>query len=170
MKHLLVLGVGNLLLTDEGVGVHAVQDLAQESWPTEEVDFLDGGTFTQDIFSLFQNYHHILVLDVVHGGKAPGTIYRLTENHLRHSESQRLSIHDIDLLDSLQMAELLGNRPQLTVLGIEPACITEWSMEITAALKAVYPTYLEAARQEIRAILDSSSPHASLAPTDANNI
>ena len=153
MKHLLVLGVGNLLLTDEGVGVHAVQDLAQESWPTEAVDFLDGGTFTQDIFYLFQNYHHILVLDVVHGGKPPGTIYRLTEHELRHSDSQRLSIHDIDLLDSLQMAELLGNRPQLTVLGIEPLCISEWSMELTPTLKAAYPAYLEAARREIRAIL-----------------
>jgi hydrogenase maturation protease len=51
------------------------------------------------------------------------------------------------------MAELLGNRPQLTVLGIEPLCISEWSMELTPTLKAAYPAYLEAARREIRAIL-----------------
>jgi len=155
MKKLLVLGVGNLLLTDEGIGVHAVRDLAQEDWPQTAMDFVDGGTFTQDIFYLFQKYHHILVLDVVHGGKAPGTIYRLSETQLRSGETERLSLHDIDLLDSLQMAALLGNRPQLTVLGIEPLCISQWSMELTLTLAAIYPHYLEAARREIRAILAS---------------
>ena len=155
MKKLLVLGVGNLLLTDEGIGVHAVHDFAQEDWPQPAVDFVDGGTFTQDIFYLFQNYHHILVLDVVHGGKAPGTIYRLSEEQLRSGETERLSLHDIDLLDSLQMAAILGNRPQLTVLGIEPCCISQWSMELTPTLAAIYPHYLEAARREIRAILAS---------------
>lgn len=157
MKRLLVLGVGNLLRADDGVGVHAVQALAQEPWPAEAVDFLDGGTFTQDIFHLFQQYRHVLVLDALHGGKAPGTIYRLSERELRHNDAQRLSIHDIDLLDSLQMAELLGNRPALTVLGIEPAAIDQWSMELSPALQAVFPQYLEAARREIVRLLRAAA-------------
>jgi hydrogenase maturation protease len=73
MKKLLVLGVGNLLLTDDGVGVHAVQDLsAEQAWSPEEVDFLDGATFTQDIFYVFQEYERVLVLDSVKGGREPG--------------------------------------------------------------------------------------------------
>ncbi len=154
MKRLLVLGVGNLLLTDEGAGVHAVQDLAQEEeWDLSRVDFLDGATFTQDIFYIFQDYERVLVLDCVKGGREPGTIYRFTEANLRDNYEQRLSLHDIDLLDSLKMAELIGNKPELMVIGIEPLTISDWSMEMSEPVKAQYPKYLEAARREIRALL-----------------
>ena len=155
MKRLLVLGVGNLLLTDEGAGVHAVQDLSrEEEWNPAEVDFLDGATFTQDIFYVFQEYERVLVLDCVKGGREPGTIYRFTEENLRENGEQRLSLHDIDLLDSLRMAELLGHKPQtLIVIGIEPLTISDWSMELSEPVKAKYPKYLEAARREIRALL-----------------
>lgn len=153
-KKLLVLGVGNLLLTDEGVGVHAVQDLAKEAeWDQLRVNFLDGATFTQDIFYIFQEYDKVLVLDAVRGGQEPGTIYRFTESNLRDNREQSLSLHDIDLLDSLRMAELLGNKPELSVLGIEPLNISEWSMEMTDVLQARYPKFLEAARREIRTLL-----------------
>lgn len=153
-KKLLVLGVGNLLLSDDGVGVHAVQDLGKEDeWDLSRVDFMDGGTFTQDIFYLLQGYEYVLVLDCVKGGQEAGTIYRMTEDILRNNKEQRLSLHDIDLLDSLRMAELLGNKPELSVLGIEPLNISEWSMEMTDVLQARYPKFLEAARREIRTLL-----------------
>jgi hydrogenase maturation protease len=154
MKRLLVLGVGNLLLTDDGAGVHAVKELGQENeWDPDKVDFLDGATFTQDIFYIFQEYERVLVLDTVKGGREPGTVYRLTEENLRDNYQQRLSLHDIDLLDSLKMAELLGNKPELMVIGIEPLTISEWSMELSAPVKTKYPKFLEAARREIRALL-----------------
>jgi len=154
MKRLLVLGVGNLLLTDEGAGVHAVQELGrEEEWDLSLVDFMDGATFTQDIFYIFQEYERVLVLDCVKGGREPGTIYRFTEENLRDNYEQRLSLHDIDMLDSLRMAELLGNRPELLVIGIEPLTISEWSMELSDAVKAKYPAFLEAARREIRSLL-----------------
>jgi hydrogenase maturation protease len=153
-KKLLVLGVGNLLLTDEGVGVHAVQDLEKESeWDQSRMTFLDGATFTQDIFYIFQEYEKVLVLDAVRGGKEPGTMYRFTEANLRDNKEQSLSLHDIDLLDSLRMAELLGNKPELHVLGIEPLNISDWSMEMTDVLQAKYPKFLEAARREIRTLM-----------------
>ncbi|MBP9943564.1 MAG: hydrogenase maturation protease [Desulfomicrobium sp.] len=154
MKRLLVLGVGNLLLTDDGAGIHAVTELAgEEEWDQEKVDFLDGATFTQDIFYVFQKYERVLVLDTVKGGREPGTVYRFTEENLRDNYEQRLSLHDIDLLDSLKMAELLGNKPEIMVLGIEPLTISEWSMELSEPVKAKYPKFLEAARREIRSLL-----------------
>ena len=90
MKRLLVLGVGNLLLTDDGVGIHAVQDLAKEDeWSGLPVTFLDGATFTQDIFHIFQEYERVLVLDAIKAGRAPGTAYRFTEAELRDNKAQR---------------------------------------------------------------------------------
>ncbi len=153
MKKLLVLGVGNILLMDEGIGVHAVHEFLKEEWP-EEVEFIDGGTFTQDMFYLFKEYEKVLVLDVLKGGKAPGTVYLLNEKDLTDNEEQSLSLHDIDLLDSLAMAELLGNKPELLVLGIEPEKI-DWGMEMTPTLTEIYPRYLAAARKEIEKLLAS---------------
>ncbi|MFW6236459.1 MAG: NiFeSe hydrogenase maturation protease [Desulfovibrionales bacterium] len=153
MQKLLVLGVGNILLMDEGIGVKAVTELLGETWP-ENVTFIDGGTFTQDIFYLFQEYDHLIILDVVRTGKEPGTIFRLSEDDLVQNEDQSLSLHDIDLLDSLRMAELLGNRPTLTIIGIEPEKI-DWSMELTPTLEKAYPKFLEAARREIRNQLEA---------------
>jgi hydrogenase maturation protease len=155
MKELLVLGVGNLLLMDEGVGVYAVQQLQKEAdWPLDRVDFIDGGTFTQDIFYLFQEYEKLLVLDAVRGGREPGTIYRHREEDLRENKDQALSLHDIDLLDSLKMAELLGNKPELTVLGIEPQELNTWKMEMTPVLQQAFPRYMDIVRREIRALLN----------------
>lgn len=149
MAALLVLGVGNLLLTDDGVGVLAAQKLMEESWP-DNVSIREAGTFTQDVFYTFENFSHILVLDVVHGKGTPGDMYRLSKNDLIHNESQRLSLHDIDLLDSLRMAELYFKRPlELTVLGMEPADFTTWNIGLSDRVAARFDTYLEQARKEI---------------------
>ncbi|MGM0611674.1 MAG: NiFeSe hydrogenase maturation protease [Thermodesulfobacteriota bacterium] len=153
MKKLLVLGVGNILLMDEGIGVHAVREIWDKEWP-ENVEFLDGGTFTQDLFYVFEKYEYILVLDVIRAGKEPGTIYRVEEKDLVENEKQALSLHDIDLLDSLRMASLLGNRPGLTVIGIEPEKI-DWGTEMTPTLKDRFPFFVEKSEAEIKAIISS---------------
>lgn len=150
MPKILVLGVGNLLLTDDGVGVHAVRELLREPWP-EDVTLLDGGTFTHDVFYLFKGYDRLLVLDIVHAGGEPGSLYRLSEEQLVHKESRRLSIHDIDLLDSLRMAEQLhGSKPDMIIVGMEPADYTSWSMELSPPVRSAFPAFLELARREIR--------------------
>lgn len=151
MKKLLVLGVGNILMMDEGIGVHAVHELLKEEWP-DEVELMDGGTFTQDIFFLFQEYEKILVLDIVKAKREPGTIYRLTEDDLRQNQKQTLSLHDIDLLDSLSMSEMAGHKPELHVLGIEPETIN-WAMELTPTLQERFPAYVDLARKEIASLL-----------------
>ena len=155
LKKLLVLGVGNILMMDEGIGVHAIHEFWKEKQNFDEtlVDFIDGGTFTQDIFYLFEKYKLLLVLDIVRAGKKPGTIYRLLEDELRRDEKQPLSLHDIDLLDSLDMAKMVGHKPELIVLGIEPEKI-DWDTELTPTLKKAFPTYMQAARNEIKSLLN----------------
>ena len=141
MKQLLVLGVGNILMMDEGIGVHAIYEFLKEKdqFDPEKVDFIDGGTFTQDIFFLFEQYEKILVLDVVRAGKEPGTIFSLDEADLVQNEKQVLSLHDIDLLDSLDMAQMRGHRPALKIVGIQPQKI-DWGTEMTPVLQKALQT------------------------------
>ena len=149
MNKLLVLGIGNMLLTDDGVGVFASQELMKEDWP-EQVTIREGGTFTQDIFYSFKGYSHLLVLDVVHCGGKPGTLYRLTEDALIKDDKQRLSIHDIDLIGSLRMAEkLFGTKSELLVLGVEPKDYVTWNIGLSDDVQTVFPEFLALARKEI---------------------
>lgn len=159
MKKLLVLGVGNTLLMDEGIGVHAIYDFwkEKEDWDESLVDFVDGGTFTQDLFYLFEEYENILVLDVVRAGHPPGTLYTLEEDDLRKDTKQTLSLHDIDLLDSLGMAQMRGNKAYLRVVGIEPETI-DWGLELTPTLAKAYPGFLKVARKHIRELLKRPAP------------
>lgn len=152
MASLLVLGVGNMLLTDDGVGVFAAQRLMNESWP-DNVTIREAGTFTQDVFYTFKGFSHILVLDVVHSDGKPGSIYRLSKDDLIQDVSQRLSLHDIDLLDSLRMAELYFKHPMnLSVLGMEPQDFTTWNIGMSAVVAENFEHYLELARKEIHTL------------------
>jgi hydrogenase maturation protease len=154
MKKLLVLGVGNIIMMDEGIGVHAIYEFLKEKDQYDQnlVDFIDGGTFTQDIFYLFEGYEKLLVLDVVRAGRAPGTIYSLDEADLVQNEKQVLSLHDVDMLDSLKMAEMRGHRPSLKVVGIEPAKI-DWGTEMTPTLGKAFPSFVDIARKHIKELL-----------------
>lgn len=154
MKKLLVMGIGNMLLTDDGVGVFAAQALQKEleSLPAN-VTVIEAGTFTHDVFYMFEGYAAVLVLDIVHAHGAPGTIYTLTEEQLVDNEKQRLSIHDIDLIDSLRMAELLhGSRPRLSVLGMEPADYHSWNIGLSPCVQGRFEDFLTAAREQIRTL------------------
>ena len=152
MARLLVLGVGNMLLTDDGVGVFAAQTLQKEEWPGN-VRILDAGTWTHDIFYLFEGHDIVLVLDIVHCGGKPGAIYRLTGDELVSNGNQRLSLHDIDLIDSLNMAEMLyKKRPKLLVLGMEPEDFTSWNIGLSSSVRERFEDFLTAARREIRAL------------------
>ena len=152
MGKLLVMGIGNMLLTDDGVGVFAAQALMQETLPAN-VSVMEAGTFTQDVFYLFKDFSHVLVLDIVHAQGAPGSIYRLDESQLVDNEKQRLSIHDIDLIDSLRMAELLhGHKTSLSVVGMEPADFTSWNIGLSSLVQEKFEDYLTVVRQEIAAL------------------
>lgn len=152
MAALLVLGVGNMLLTDDGVGVFAAQRFMDEQWP-DNVTVREAGTFTQDVFYTFKGFTHIFVLDVVHSHGKPGSIYLLHKDDLIHNESQRLSLHDVDLLDSLHMAEMyFGHKMDLTILGMEPENFTTWNIGLSETVAANFEAYLTIARREIRAL------------------
>ncbi len=152
MKKLLVMGIGNMLLTDDGVGVFAAQKLLEETFP-DNVTVIEAGTFTQDVFYLFEGYSAVLILDIVHAKGEPGTMYMLSESDLVDNEKQRLSIHDIDLIDSLNMAELLhGQRPDIKVLGMEPYDYTTWNIGLSPQVQEKFEDYLTITRKEIARI------------------
>lgn len=151
---ILVMGIGNTLLRDEGVGVYAVRELEAMSWP-EGVEFVDGGIFSQDLFHIYQDYEMLVVLDCVKAGGEPGTLHRLEEADLARASRKAVGVHDFGMLDSLLFAEVLGGRrPRLLVLGVEPGAI-EYGEGLTPPVAEALPALARAAEAELRAILDA---------------
>lgn len=143
-----ILGVGNLLLQDEGVGVHAIQALQKCSLP-EGVELIDGGTAGVDLLPYVSEAKQIIVIDAVKGGTEPGAIYRLTPEVLGQFKEQALSLHQVGFLEVLQMAERLGKRPERTIIfGVEPQVI-DWGIELTPPVQAVLPRLVELVLEEV---------------------
>jgi len=129
---ILVLGVGNILLKDEGVGVRVIEELERRFEFPENVRVLDGGTQGLWLMSTLQLVDRLIVVDAVLGGGEPGTIYRLERDDLPNGLRAKQSAHDSDLVEALNFCSLLDSGPRtVTVIGIEPADIQPFSLELT---------------------------------------
>lgn len=155
MKRVMVVGIGNPLLTDEGVGVHLVNRLAEKELPPG-VRVVDGGTNTYDLVDVFSDADQLIIVDALKAGAEPGAIYRapLDELGLKPSEGG-ISLHEINFMEAMHMVRMLGYNPQAVVFGIEPAVI-DWGLELSPIIEARMPRLLELVEQEIAAVLEAN--------------
>jgi hydrogenase maturation protease len=130
-NRILVLGVGNILYTDEGVGVRCVEWLQERYEFPEHVQLVDGGTLGMRLMDFIMNTDYLIVVDAVLGGDEPGSIYRFTGDDLRKSIAFKDSLHQTDLVDTLIYCELLGNRPEAVIIGIEPTDYETMATEVS---------------------------------------
>lgn len=149
---ILVLGVGNPLMRDDGVGVLAVQALMAEDWPPE-VEFQDAGTLTQDLFHIQEGCSAFLILDVARFGGRPGEVRELDAGDLPGPQSPAASLHELDLLESLRLARELGACPKVRLVVMEPGDCGSYGLELTPEARAGMPGMLAAARAAIAALL-----------------
>jgi hydrogenase maturation protease len=148
-KPVLVLGVGNILLTDEGVGVHVVNRMREMDLPLH-VDLLDGGTSGFDLLDDLEGRKKVVVVDTVHGGEPPGTIYRMTTEDIEDTNKQTVSLHDIDMSDLFKLADLFEiEKPEVVILGIEPKDMESSSLELTPEIEAKVPRLIELVMKEV---------------------
>ncbi|MDJ0806595.1 MAG: HyaD/HybD family hydrogenase maturation endopeptidase [Gammaproteobacteria bacterium] len=117
----LVLGLGNILLHDEGVGVCAVQQLVHDYLFPQEVEILDGGTAGMALYEHIIDRTHLIVIDTVKTGNKPGTIVKLEDDEVPAYFHTKVSPHQLALSDILAALQISGARlPALTLIGIEP--------------------------------------------------
>jgi hydrogenase maturation protease len=135
-KRILVLGVGNLLLHDEGIGVRVIEELQARYEFSANVEFFDGGTLGLRLLDPIANTDHLIVVDAVQNGEPPGTLYRLDADNLNKRVTFKNSLHQLDLVETLAYAEVLGNRPSTVIVGIEPEDISPWGLELTDVVQS----------------------------------
>lgn len=150
---IVVLGIGNILLSDEGIGVHAVNVLAASYRLPSEVEVIDGGTSAMDCLDAIASVDLLLIADCMRAKKAPGTITHLEGDDLNAFFRTKISPHQVGLCDVLATLLIHDLQPKRTVLiGIEPLSFA-LGMEPTPELSGRLPALVEALATEIGAAL-----------------
>lgn len=155
---ILVLGVGNILYTDEGSGVRLVESIERDYDFSDNVTLMDGGTLGTRLMDYIMRCKKLIVVDAVLGGDEPGSIYRLTGDDLRKSLAFKNSMHQTDLVDTLIFCEIAGHRPEAVVIGIEPFDYESLAVELSDVVTARLPKLAEIVIQEIEKAGGSCSP------------
>ena len=153
-----VLGLGNVLLRDEGAGVSVINALTSEFVFSPPILLLDGGTLGFSLINEIQDCSRLIIIDAVKAGGAPGTVYRFTHNDVETKISPVLSAHDIGFMEVLQQWQLAGVSPEIVFFGIEPEDMSSWGTELTPTIQAKIPRLVELVLQELHDLGIQSQP------------
>jgi len=149
-----VIGVGNILLCDEGIGVHVARELSRRNVPPG-TEYLDGGVAGATLLNLIEGEERIVLVDAVDAPLPPGTVVRLSPEEIAASGGPSWSLHDVNLGDTLGMMRLRGTLPRMLILGIVPSDIESYSLELSAPLSARFEEILGKVAAEIAAFAGS---------------
>ena len=146
---ILILGVGNLLRGDEGVGVHAVRELMKRPLPPH-VDIVDGGTAGLELLHLMEGYSRVVIIDAVEAAEEPGALLRFTPEDITATAGDfALSLHQAELLEVFSLAAYLGrDLPPIVIYGVQPQTM-DWSTELSPAVTDRLDALLDAVQEEL---------------------
>jgi hydrogenase maturation protease len=144
-----VIGVGNILLKDEGIGVRVIEALQQKRWPPS-VELIDGGVAGFALIELLTQVRKVLLIDAAQMDLCPGTIRRFSPEEVSAPEAlPRFSMHDVGLPDVLALSRLLDPSPrEIVIFGIQPKEIA-LGLELSEELQAAVPQAAAMVVQEL---------------------
>jgi hydrogenase maturation protease len=158
-KRILVLGVGNILFTDEGIGVRCIEQMQEKYKFSDNVTLMDGGTLGTRLMGPIIESDYLIVCDAVLCDDKPGSVYRLMGEDLRKSLAFRDSMHQTDLVDTLGMCEIVGNRPEAVVIGMEPFDYDSMALELSPTAVSSMPVMIDSVIQEIESAGGTCTPN-----------
>ncbi|QJB55178.1 HyaD/HybD family hydrogenase maturation endopeptidase [Pseudodesulfovibrio sp. zrk46] len=149
-KKILILGVGNILFTDEGFGVRVVEELDQKYLFSPNVELLDGGTLGLRLMGPIMECDYLIIVDIVLNEGKPGDVFRLLGENLSKACAFTNSMHQTDLLDTLSRCSLIGDVPDDVILyGVEPVNYHDMSSALSPELEAKMPEVMEMVLNEV---------------------
>jgi len=151
LEKTLVLGVGNPLMRDDGVGPRVIELLRAGFTFPEGVEVVDAGTMSFMILDLLRGVDRLIIIDAVRDtDEPPGTVFRMTPDEIAPNQIAH-SLHDVRLVDVLQAAELMGSTPETIAFGVQIEAIEEWVLELSEPVEAAVPLAAAAVLEELRA-------------------
>jgi hydrogenase maturation protease len=148
-RNVLILGVGNLLLTDDGFGVHVINELRNIPLPPN-VTLIEAGIVSHQLIPVFHEADLLIFIDAVEAGDIPGSIFRFRPEDMRFMSQMKASLHEMSLMDVLHMTALTGNRPEAIIIAVQPKDVRTCSLELNDEIRAVIPRVIELIFEELK--------------------
>ncbi len=147
-RPILVLGIGNILLRDEGVGVRVIEQMQKMHLP-DDVELVDGGTAGADLLDVLAERCKVIVIDAIQADCEPATVLRFTADELIRPDGVGMSLHELGLGEALIMTKQLGCAPKdVVVFGIKPKD-TGCGLDLSEEIAALVPEVIELVLREI---------------------
>lgn len=144
---IVVIGVGNLLLKDEGIGIHTVKALQEINLPPY-IELIDGGT-SPDLIAYTRVGDKMIIIDATKTGGEPGAVYRFTPEDLAGGKGTLTSAHEMGVAENLNLMKLTGNEPrEIIIIGIEPKEI-DWGTELSPEIQGKLPEIIKVVLREM---------------------
>lgn len=138
----IVVGVGNVLFKDEGIGVFACEYIKQNYEFDKELEIIDGGTLGFKLMTYFQDYDNVIILDTVSIESEIGEIYKLPSDVLLGLGSYRKTAHEVEIVEMLEIVSLLENHAEVTIIGIIPEDIESVEIGLTKKMEEKFLEYI----------------------------
>jgi len=149
-KYLTILGLGNILLADEGFGVHFTRMLNEKYCFPEKASIVDGGTLGYNLLDTISGTRNLIVIDTIKTDDTPGSIYRFTKDEMELHLPEPTSAHEVEFFDVLNQAELIGDSPETVFLCIVPYEYGDMNLEMTDKIKERFPKMEELLLKELK--------------------
>jgi hydrogenase maturation protease len=146
-KKTLIMGIGNYLMCDEGIGVHVAEQLLKEPLP-DHVAVLDGGTGGFHLLEFFEDHDHVILVDATLDGREPGTIRKIKPKFATDFPPA-MSTHDIGLKDMVSALQFMGKMPEIDLFVVSIASIQEQGTELTPPVKAKIPELIRLVKEAV---------------------
>lgn len=163
-KTIAVIGLGNLLLTDEGFGVHVIQGLKKDRSIPESAAIIEAGTPGLDILNILEGFKKALIVDVAELGGKPGTVYVLAirKGEPKTTALRIASVHEIDFLSALELGWSAGLAipTEIIIIAVEPKDRWSYGLELTPQVAQTLPRVFKEIRSQLAAMLNSKERHA----------
>lgn len=153
---ILILGIGNYLMGDEGVGVHTALRLQEMGLP-EQIEIVDGGTGGFHLLQYFEDHDTVILIDATLDGNAPGSI-RLIEPRFAKDFPRAMSTHDIGLRDMVSALQWMEKMPHIYLFVVSIETIQQQGIELTPAIENTMPLLLEKVQEQALQLLEQKQP------------
>ncbi len=135
-QQITILGVGNLLFRDEGIGVRVAELLEQRYDFPDHVVVVDGGVLGVNLLGVIANADKLIVIDAIRNKSKPGTLHRLAGDEIPKRILAKNSLHQVDLLEALTLCNAIDKHPETVIVGVEPEDIRTLQDELTPTIQA----------------------------------
>ncbi len=149
MKKIAVIGIGNILFKDEGVGVYAAKYLEKNFSFSPSIDIVDGGTLGFKLMGYYQTYDRVIIIDTVSIEDEPGSVYNLPSEVLMGLGSYRKTAHEVEVLEMLEICSMLEKMAKVSVIGIVPKDIENVDINLTEDIKRYFLPLVDEVVKEI---------------------